>query len=255
MKSCLVLGAGRSGTSMVAGTLVASGYFGGRHTWEGQPGNPKGFYEDRQVNSINEQLLAVGLDQGFADRVRARMPARISPWHRWLMPLPEGAKVVSSPRLDRRIERVLRSRPFALKDPRFCFTLPAWRPHLPSDTRFVVVFREPSRTIRSMIKEVGTASYLRRFELTEASAEHLWLRSYEEIVRQATDTENWLFVHYDQVLDGSGLSAISRHLDSAIDESFVDVALRRSKGGIDVGAEASAMYEDLCRRANFTYAQ
>ena len=57
-RNCLILGSGRSGTSMAAGILAKAGYFMGEEIWPANEGNPKGQFEDREVNQINDQLIA-----------------------------------------------------------------------------------------------------------------------------------------------------------------------------------------------------
>ena len=58
-RSTIILGCGRSGTSLVAGLLHESG------AWQFNPDlldpsglNPKGFFESRTINGVNEKLLA-----------------------------------------------------------------------------------------------------------------------------------------------------------------------------------------------------
>src|ERR1700677_4686273 len=57
-RNCLILGSGRSGTSMAAGILARAGYFMGDELWPTDVGNPKGQFEDREVNQINDELIA-----------------------------------------------------------------------------------------------------------------------------------------------------------------------------------------------------
>ena len=45
-RNCLILGSGRSGTSMAAGILARAGYFMGAELWPADIGNPKGYFED-----------------------------------------------------------------------------------------------------------------------------------------------------------------------------------------------------------------
>ncbi len=56
---CLILGAGRSGTSMVAGSLSQSGYFMGDNQIGSEQGNPKGLFEDEEIDGINAALLSL----------------------------------------------------------------------------------------------------------------------------------------------------------------------------------------------------
>ncbi|RME58681.1 sulfotransferase family protein, partial [Candidatus Parcubacteria bacterium] len=57
MRNVLILGSGRSGTSMVAGTLAKAGYFMGTQFVPPRESNPKGFFEDHEINDINEAIL------------------------------------------------------------------------------------------------------------------------------------------------------------------------------------------------------
>src|ERR1700726_1587163 len=57
MRNCIILGCGRSGTSLASGLLAGSGYFMGDHLYPPSEGNPKGYFEDQDVNAINEDLL------------------------------------------------------------------------------------------------------------------------------------------------------------------------------------------------------
>jgi hypothetical protein len=45
MKTCIILGSGQSGTSMVAGTLAGAGYFMGERLYRPRESNPRGFLE------------------------------------------------------------------------------------------------------------------------------------------------------------------------------------------------------------------
>ena len=56
MYNCLILGSGRSGTSMAAGVLAKSGYFMGRNLIPPRPANPKGFFESEQITDVKKRL-------------------------------------------------------------------------------------------------------------------------------------------------------------------------------------------------------
>ena len=58
MRSCVVVGCGRSGTSLAAGILAESGCDPGADLVPADSGGPTGFFESRQLNAINERLLA-----------------------------------------------------------------------------------------------------------------------------------------------------------------------------------------------------
>ena len=200
---------------MVAGTLAASGWHLAPDLFAPRAANPKGFFEAPEINGINEALLAPVLP----DR------PRLGAGQRWLgVP---NAPVRSTPELDARMLSALRAAPFCHKDPRFSFTLPAWRPHLPDATGFVCVFRDPALTAQSLLEECRTARYLRGVELDREHALELWSESYRAILEQRDAGGEFLFLHYDQALAPSGLARLARFLGAPLDASFPDRALRR----------------------------
>ena len=58
MKNCIILGSGRSGTSMLGGILHNAGYFMGDNLYPPSISNPKGFFENPRINRINELILS-----------------------------------------------------------------------------------------------------------------------------------------------------------------------------------------------------
>ena len=76
MKNVIVLGSGRSGTSMLAGMFRSAGYFMGTDYITPRDSNPKGFFEGREVNDINEKLLqrVVPTKHPLADPVVELLP-------------------------------------------------------------------------------------------------------------------------------------------------------------------------------------
>ncbi|MDX1388819.1 MAG: hypothetical protein R3344_06490, partial [Acidobacteriota bacterium] len=88
MRDCIILGSGRSGTSMVAGTLAGAGYFMGEKLWDATPANPKGFFEDQEINAINEDLIAQVLPARPAVLGRWLYRDRPTRLQRWLARVP-----------------------------------------------------------------------------------------------------------------------------------------------------------------------
>ena len=249
MRSCLVLGSGRSGTSMVAGMISTTGVYMGQALWEAREANPKGFFEDREINAINEDLLAQVVPVRPAGRLGRLFPRRLRPWQRWLAELPVETTIECPPAVAERIRAQVANQPFCFKDPRLAYTLPAWRPLLP-DTVFVCVFREPARTARSIVREAETAPYLRGVAITYERALRVWTQVYRHVLERHRHAGEWLFLHYDQVLDGSGGERLSRFLDAPVDSTFADRALRRSAADGPTTPEAETLYRELCREAN-----
>lgn len=240
MRDCIVLGSGRSGTSMVAGSLAQAGYFMGEALHRPRISNPKGFFEAPEVNAINEELLAAAL-------AGAQDPG---PGRRWLA-LPPRAAVGEMPAALRpRAEALVRQRPFCFKDPRFSSTLPAWRPLLGA-ARFVCVFRDPALTATSLCEEARRAAYLAGFELSLEQALELWRSQYERLLEEQAAGGEWLFLHYDQVLGGEGLERLEAFLGARVDRTFPDRRLRRTEASCAVPAGARELYARLCERAGY----
>ena len=238
MRNLLVLGSGRSGTSMVAGTLSASGWWVGDEPYAGRAANPKGFFETAEINGVNEELLARVLP---AD-------ARFEHGQRWLCTLAPDSRPELDANARARIERLVAHTPFAFKDPRLCYTLPAWEPLLPQGTGRVCVFRDPAATLASIVKECREAAYLASLALDEERALAVWTCMYERVLAQA-GRGDWLFVHYDQMLTQDGLARLENFAGAPLDRRFPEASLRRTREHAPLGGRAAELYRELCARA------
>lgn len=246
MRDCLIMGSGRSGTSMLAGTLAQAGYFMGDALYVATDANPKGFFEDREVSMINEELLAAVVPRPRRVLRWTLFPNRLRDGQRWVAALPAGTVLPApSSALRARMEYVTARRPLCLKDPRFAYTLPHWLGVVPDAAR-VVVFREPGRTAQSIVKECREGPHMSGVSMTLERALHVWTAAYEQILRHREAGGDWLFLHYDSILDGSGLDALSAFLDAPVDRDFAEERLRRSADTDSVGQGAQALYARLC---------
>lgn len=239
MRNVLILGSGRSGTSMVAGTLAQAGWFVGSRPYAPRSSNPKGFFESADVNGTNELLLSgvVPASEGL----RA--------WQRWLACLPEGVECASSPRAERWIRRLVAHEPFCFKDPRFAYTLPVWRPHL-GDAGLVCIFRDPAVTARSILKECGQEDYLASVAMSFERSLAAWNALYRRILDVHSKEGDWLFLHYEQVLTEAGLAQLERFVGAPVSRDFPEETLRRTQSDEPVPDELARTYEELCERAS-----
>ena len=117
-RNCFILGCGRSGTSCLAGCITSNGGYniGGKgHT--GNQGNPRGYFETKEVNNINDTML-------FEDK---RSILTEGSRHGWLTRFPINESPQVLPDTMHRIKAVTEKRPFCLKDPRFSYTLTVWQ--------------------------------------------------------------------------------------------------------------------------------
>jgi len=258
MHSAIILGCGRSGTSLVAGSLSRAGYFMGDGLWPARESNPKGFFEDREVNAINEAILAgtvpapPRLPSARVTRLLRRtvFRGRRDTGQRWLARVALGATITAAPDTEARVQRLVTRRPFCFKDPRFCYTLDVWRPWL-GDARFVCVFRDPRRSAASMVREQRIAPGLKGLHLDQRACLDVWYLMHRHVLDRHTQRGTWLFLHYDQVMAGDGLERLGTFLGATVDAGFPDAALRRSAGSGRLPEHIRATFEDLCARAGY----
>jgi hypothetical protein len=162
LKNCLVMGAGRSGTSMVAGALSGAGYFMGEKMLQPTPRNPKGYFESEVIEIINEDILKTIVPRrplGILGNFKKNRPREAQ---YWLARVPLNTKIRCSEDIPSRIESCIQKQPFCFKDPRFSYTLPIWKPFL-KNTVFICVFRHPAKTASSFIKILPEATSLKKF--------------------------------------------------------------------------------------------
>lgn len=258
MKNCLILGSGRSGTSMLAGTLYQSGYYLGEKLHKPEISNPKGFFEWMTINQINELILAPYAKQGFKVKLIETFLKKGTVYNprgknqKWLLSLPLETEVNNSmPEVETTIKEVLAKEPFCYKDPRFSYTLPVWEKFLKPDTVFICVFREPDITVNSILKECQSRQYLRTLYINRHMAYNVWLNIYAHAFKHAAHLENMVFIHYDQVFDGTGLQILSKILEVPLKKEFVDKSLKRTLPGGPVPRKVKNLYRRLCEAAHY----
>jgi len=242
---------------MLAGTLAAAGFFMGRAPLPAdfRPGaNPKGLFEDRETVAINEGLLASHFPRHFlrlrrrVSRLAGRDPS-LPRGLRWAEALSVDTDVVASGDLAARMQAQVCGSPFCFKDPRFSFTLPAWRPYI-GDAVLVCIFREPARTATSLVTEWSRhPGRTERDRMTYQRALRHWRAAYTNILGKHRLLGEWIFVHYDQVIDGSAVSRLERDLHVHMDHSFPDSALKRTPLAGQITSFDRNIYNELCRLA------
>jgi hypothetical protein len=248
MRNCIILGSGRSGTSMLASTLRPAGYYMGDELLPPTSSNPKGYFEDRTVNNLNEDLLTQLVPLRPKGPLGRLFPWRLSYGQLWLSALDLTSEVRATSDIMDRMQRIVCQEPFCFKDPRFCYTLDAWRPVL-GKTVFLCIFREPGRTAASMITDSRQQIYLSNIRLSQRRAVRAWISTYQHVLEKHSRKGQWLFVHYDQLLDGSAIDRIESTVEAALDTRFVDARLKRSRDFDRLPRRASQIYRRLCELA------
>jgi hypothetical protein len=257
VRNAIVLGAGRSGTSLLAGLFHDNEYFAGDHLWPPTESNPLGYFEDEEINYINEDLLdkvAPWRPRGVVGAVWPVNRNRPRYTQRWLSTLPAGTTISSDSALDVRMARQASSRPYLFKDPRFCYTLSAWRPHLAADTVYLCVFREPQRTADSIMRIIRQERYLRDLSFSIERANRYWEAAYRNVLHQrATIGGEWLFMHYDEILAGCAVPILEERLDASVDRRMLRADLNRSAMVGDIALSTEQLYQELSELARSKY--
>lgn len=254
MHNCLILGSGRSGTSMVAGTLSKVGYFMGDNLYPARESNPKGFFEDSEINEINEHIIelvdlkCIKFIENSSSVLNEENFLKFG--QRWLARIPVGTAIPLPPVVCSHINKVTKRTPFCFKDPRFSYTLPVWHPFL-RDTVFICVFRHPAVTALSIVKECRDVDYLKNVSMNFQRALEIWTFIYRHILEIHIYRGEWLFLHYNQLLNGDGLLRLESFTGVPVDHSFPDPALDRSSSDLSVPRKVEQIYQQLCDLAGY----
>lgn len=257
MHNCLILGCGRSGTSLTNGLLGNAGYYFGSNPIKARNANPKGFFEDHLVNYVNEQIMVQRTGSfrlpGWLSRAMGR--TRFQPSELWLAILDEPVHWKKDVRAGWIIRELVSRQPFAFKDPRFCYTLNAWRPYL-ADCKFVCIFRQPGVVANSIARELATEPYYRNLSLGPEHPLRVWEAMYRQVLDfHCTDDSAWLFIEYDQLLAGTAIEPLASFLDANIDAGFIDQKLSRSRPeSLELKPEIADIYRRLQQKAETTQA-
>ncbi|HEY2525444.1 MAG TPA: sulfotransferase [Candidatus Binataceae bacterium] len=253
-RDCLILGSGRSGTSMAAGILAKAGYFMGEEIWPANENNPKGQFEDREVNQINDGLIASVSPKSPPRALRKLLfgdAPVLGELQHWVAVLRPGVTIDCSTAMGRRIAAVTARRPFCFKDPRFSYTLQAWRPFI-GDALLLCVFRDPATTAASIVRYRERADYMKDLALDTQWALKAWEAMYRWILEvHYPQGGDWMFVHYDQLLNHSADAELARRLGVGIDRDFAAPELNRSRPGAAVPRRMLRLYERLCALARY----
>ncbi|TRZ44973.1 hypothetical protein [Robertkochia solimangrovi] len=258
MKNVLILGSGRSGTSMLTGILADSGYhLGDRSDYLGiNKANPKGFFEDYEVNTINEDLIALNIIN-IPENIRMRFFRSFTFYRaRWLAQIPSFIKFKSNNALDARIKDVVNNKPFCYKDPRFSYTLPVWDKFLNEDTVYLVIYREPWKTAESIVRECNENPAIQeKLKMTYDSALNTWKCMYEFLLKtynQSNDKSRWMFIHYNQTFERETIQNIEELILVNVNADFAEKHISRTKSSTrTISRKIAHIYKSLNELANY----
>lgn len=209
----VVLGMHRSGTSALTGVLNQLGIPVGKSLFPAQQGvNEKGFWENRWVVEINEELL---FSMG-------------SCWDDWL-PLQNGWEASSAIQRYKRkmvkgvITDFSRTPLWAVKDPRMCRLIPIWKQVFAETSTqpfYLLTVRHPSQVIKSLIK---------RDEFSTDKALLLWLTHNLDMERQSRGSRRMVLPFEQLLVDAC---SVMEQLEGRLDIEF-PISLEQARPHID----------------------
>lgn len=247
-RDLFIVGAGRSGTSLVAGLFRQSGHYQGSELYPPRRSNPLGFFEDVAVNALNEEILRPFVPRRSIFSKASDVSDIPLPGQFWLARIPVGVKIAAKRSVAARIAPVLVNRPFCLKDPRFCYTLPVWQAQA-SEARIICVFRHPRTVVQSILREVSSNAYLQSLSISSQEAFEVWTSMYIHVLQNAHVGE-WFFVEYTELFKPSVLHQLAEFAEAELDTTFPDVRLDRSEQASETNEGAQEVYDELRSRAS-----
>lgn len=234
-----VLGCGRSGTSLVASLFAKAGFWMGDSLYKARAANPLGFFEDATINQINENILIAA-----AKGQPQTSPEPLLFGRNWLARMPTETPIKPRQSDLESIAKATRGKTFCLKDPRFCYTLAAWRESA-GQHKCICVIRNPAAVVTSILIECRTAKYLKGVSITTEEAFELWRLMYMHVLSYHRSEGEWLFIPYEGLFATEVLDRIEDFTNVRIDRSMPDILYNRSKPEIAPDQQTRILYDEL----------
>lgn len=200
MKCVIVLGMHRCGTSMVAGVCSRLGVDMGEKPLAKSDFNPKGYYEDRDFQNLNRNILK---KSGGS-------------WHNY----PPRENILKTENyfkkdLESLITKKSNSLMWGWKDPRTCLTLPLYKPYL-SSPKYIICKRDVGKVIDSL---------KRRNDFDPNKTESIY-NHYNSEVEYFTKNENKIYINYEHSLKNK--SELVNNLIEFLDIDKTDSLIKKA---------------------------
>lgn len=231
---------------MLAGLFARAGYFQGDDLYPPREANPKGFFENWQINSLNERVMLASVEASLGHGAAARAKSLHREGQYWLMGLPAGVSCSAWPEDRVEIETLVARRPFCFKDPRFSYTLEAWMDAAP-DAVALCVYRPPGVVIASILSEMQNAAYLHDLRIGVADLYANWRAIYVRLIRMRSAGRAIRFVRYESLFEAGFFSEIETFVGARLDRRFPDRKLDRRAFDGELDPETRAVADALDR--------
>lgn len=239
-RSVLICGSGRSGTSCLAGMFGPETHQHASNLYAPSPSNPKGYFENHEINFLNEEILTYSsLTQFGADTTRALLQG-FAPGQLWLARWPDNLATNWTDDQQRRIRALVARQPFCLKDPRFSMTAAAWLAQAP-DTLVLGVYRPPAVTAESLLRECRSAADLRDFRISVNDCFTVWRQMYRRLVMLYRGGADVVFLRYQDLFDADRLTQLEARVRAPLRRQFAETRLNRTRPDLNADAECLAL--------------
>lgn len=243
-KKCIVIsGMHRSGTSAIAGVIYNLDIPFGEDLLGAQKENAKGFFESRALVEFNESILNL-LNTNWHDLKNIDYTE--------IFKQPECEQLLKGARLFLK-SFVEANDVFALKDPRFCLTLPFWIKVFDSlaiETIYVLSLRAPIEVAESLSKrnkfdlEDGlllNAKYLTNLEDNVKAKPQLFV-NYNELIHQPKKVLNNLLLFFND--NGINITPNQQRLDY-ITEEFLEKGMNHAQAKKELIAAINPLFSEI----------
>jgi hypothetical protein len=225
--------------------LQEAGYHVCTYSHPPDEGNPIGYFEDLGVIMTNEAILAQFYHTAWRRISRkARGKPDIVATGPWLLDLDHRRLKDVRLRSDHadRFRNLFARTPFAYKDPRFSFTLKAIAPLIPADTVYICVFRHPLPVVESTKKQALRSGLI----LDDQYCLAVWEAHYRCLLEHyRTLGGQWLFISYEQLMDGLGVPRLEKFLKIRLDKTLIQPELDRTRGYGTQPDKVAQLFEEL----------
>ncbi len=244
MKSVFICGSGRSGTSMLAGLFSDCGYFQGEELYSPRDANPKGFFENWEINSLNERIIRFSLRAKYDQGAVALFESLYREGHYWLARFPDDMQCVASVDDKAGIAALVDREPFCYKDPRFSYTLSAWLQASP-EAIAICVFRHPGTAVASILKELQSVDHLQRLNVRVLDLYEMWENTYLRLLELRARGFEVYFVNYSDLFSESKQAELEELVGSRLNRSFPEVQLARTEYSGELEARTASIFDLL----------
>ena len=195
--------------------------------------NPFGYYECHKINQLNNLIIQKILRKEMPKKIRKILRHFLPPIHLdprcSMLAAPKNINLFDLPdEMINDMRHFTSNSPFCLKDPRFSITLPFWKAVIPHKTRYLVVFRDPRRTVDSMLRNAKEI-YNPPLPLDEEWGFKLWHRNYRRLLHEISDEKDWFFIHDELIFNSKIFPALENFVEAKLNTDQVKPEIRRSR--------------------------